>query len=250
MMVHQDGSTHQWVPGCTWDLIVTMDDATNEHYTMFFVEQEGTASSFRGIKQVIESHGLFCSFYSDRGSHYWHTPKAGGKVDKDNPTQFGRALNHLGIQMIAAYSPQARGRSERAFKTHQQRLPKELALAKISTMAEANDYLKHHYLPAFNQEFMRPAREKGTAFIPFCGGNLDDILCEQYERTVGNDNCVQFDGLCMQIPADRYRMHYVKVKVRVHRYPDNTLAVFHGPRKLADYDEKGRLMDSKACAVA
>ena len=127
MMIHQDGSTHQWVEGVYWDLIVTMDDATNEHYSMFFVEEEGTTSSFRGVKEVIDSKGLFCSFYSDRGSHYWYTPEAGGKVSKSQLTQFGRALNQLGINQIAAYSPEARGRSERAFRTHQGRLPKELA---------------------------------------------------------------------------------------------------------------------------
>ena len=128
MMIHQDGSTHEWVPDQQWDLIVTLDDATSEHYSMFFVEEEGTASSLRGVREVIEARGLFSSFYSDRGSHYWLTPEAGGKVDKDNPTQFGRAMKHLGIDMIAAYSPEARGRSERAFGTHQGRLPQELAL--------------------------------------------------------------------------------------------------------------------------
>ena len=129
MMIHQDGSTHEWVPEQMWDLIVTLDDATSEHYSMFFVEEEGTASSLRGVREVIEACGLFSSFYSDRGSHYWHTPEADGKVDKENPTQFGRALKQLGIEMIAAYSPEARGRSERAFGTHQGRLPQELALA-------------------------------------------------------------------------------------------------------------------------
>ena len=102
MMIHQDGSTHEWVPGQYWDLIVTMDDATNEHYPMRFVEEEGTQSSLLGIKDVLDKHGIFCSFYSDRGSHYWHTPEAGGKVDKNNPTQFGRALKQLGIEMVAA----------------------------------------------------------------------------------------------------------------------------------------------------
>lgn len=124
MMIHQDGSTHEWIPGHRWDLIVTMDDATSEHYSMFFVEEEGAMSSFQGVQEVIEKHGLFASFYSDRGSHYWHTPQAGGKVDKHNPTQFGRALRQLGIEMIAAYSPEARGRSERMFRTHQERLPR------------------------------------------------------------------------------------------------------------------------------
>ena len=248
MMIHQDASTHEWVTGKKWDLVVTMDDATNEHYDMFFVNQEGTASSFRGVKTVIESRGLFCSFYSDRGSHYWHTPKAGGKVDKQNPTQFGRALKQLGIQMISAYSPQARGRSERAFKTHQGRLPNELALLGITEMQEANKYLKERYRPDFNKEY--PAPEEGTAFVPFVGGELDDILCEQFERTVGNDNCVQFERLKLQIPADEYRMHYVKVRVRIHRYPNGKLAIFHGPRKLADYDAKGTLIELKNSVAA
>ena len=119
MMLHQDGSDHAWVDGARWDLIVTMDDATNEHYSMFFCEEEGTWSSFRGVRETIEAKGLFCSLYTDRGSHYWDTPAAGGKVDKDNPTQFGRAMARLGIEMIPAYSPEARGRSERAFGTHQ-----------------------------------------------------------------------------------------------------------------------------------
>ena len=188
MIIHQDGSTHEWVPGKKWDLITSMDDANNEHYAMFFVQEEGTASSFKGVKQAIEVQGLFCSFYSDRGSHYWHTPEAGGKGDKANLTQFGRAMQRLGIQMIAAYSPEARGRSERAFKTHQGRLPKELALHGITTMKAANEYIQQEYLPRFNVEFRRPSREKGSAFVPFCGSNLDDILCEKFERVVGNDN--------------------------------------------------------------
>ncbi|MDH5481158.1 MAG: ISNCY family transposase [Nitrosomonas sp.] len=140
MMIHQDGSTHEWVVNQKWDLIVTMDDATNEHYSMFFVAEEGTVSSFRGVQEVVEKRGLFSSFYSDRGSHYWHTPEAGGKVDKNNPTQFGQAMKRLGIEMIAAYSPQARGRSERMFRTHQERLPKEMALAGIIDMEAANQY--------------------------------------------------------------------------------------------------------------
>lgn len=245
MMIHQDGSTHEWVPDKKWDLIVTMDDATNEHYSMFFVDEEGTHSSLTGVKQVIQEHGLFCSFYSDRGSHYWHTPQAGGKVDKTNPTQFGRAMQHLSIEMIAAYSPQARGRSERAFHTHQSRLVKELALKEITTMEAANAYIKTVYLPAFNAEFIQPAPIPGNAFIPWIGGNLDDILCEQHSRTVGRDNCVSFERLTLQIPANNYRCNYIKAKVRVHRYLDGTLAIFHGPRKLATYDQQGELQTQK-----
>jgi hypothetical protein len=217
-----------------------MDDATNEHYSMFFVEEEGTASSFLGVRDVIEARGLFASFYSDRGSHYWHTPEAGGKVDKHNLTQFGLAMQRLGIEMIAAYSPQARGRSERMFRTHQARLPRELAAAGITSMAAANRYLASRYRPAFNTEFMQPAAEPGSAFVPWIGDGLNDVLCEQFERTVGNDNCVRFDNLLLQIPPDRHRCHYVKAKVRVRRYPDGHLAIFHGPRKLAAYDALGK----------
>ena len=245
MMIHQDGSTHEWVIGQKWDLIVTMDDATNEHYSMFFVDEEGTSSSFRGVHDVIASRGLFSSFYSDRGSHYWHTPEAGGKVDKNNLTQFGHAMKRLGIEMIAAYSPETRGRSERAFGTHQGRLPQELALAGITDMETANRYLQEVYRPAFNTEFSQSAPEEGSAFVPWIGGNLDDTLCEQYERTVSADNCVRFETLILQIPADRHRCHYIKVKVRVHRYVSGHLALFHGPRKLADYDEKGKVISQK-----
>ncbi len=250
MMLHQDGSTHEWVAGQQWDLIVTMDDATNEHYSMFFVPEEGTASSFQGVREVIVSRGLFSSLYTDRGSHYWHTPEAGGKVDKVNLTQFGRAMKHLGIELIPAYSPEARGRSERAFATHQGRLPQELAAAGIATLEAANRYLEEVYRPAFNAEFQQPAREEGSAFVPWIGGSLDDILCEQYERTVGHDNCVRFEGITLQIPPNRHRCHYVKAKVRVHCYPEGSLAVFHGPRKLANYDTEGRLKHDTIQAIA
>ena len=248
MMLHQDGSRHEWVSGKKWDLIVTMDDATNEHYSMFFVDEEGTASSFQGVRDVIVQKGLFSSLYTDRGSHYWFTPKEGGKVSKTQLTQFGRAMKHLGIQMIAAYSPEARGRSERAFQTHQDRLVKELALHGITNMNAANRYLAQTYLPAFNAEFMQPAPEEGSAFVPWTGENLDDILCQQDERTVSADNCVSFEGMKLQIPANQYRCHYVRVKVQVHRYPDGSLAIFHGPRKLADYDQRGKVKEVKKAA--
>lgn len=243
MMIHQDGSTHQWVPNVYWDLIVTMDDATNEHYSMRFVEQEGTESSLLGVKDVLESKGVFCSFYSDRGSHYWHTPEAGGKVDKTNPTQFGMALKRLGIEMIAAYSPEARGRSERAFGTHQGRLPKELVLKGITDIKQANDYLKHHYMPAFNKEFAHPAREQGSAFVALAGVNLDNYLCQRFERVVRRDNCVQFNNLNLQLPKDKHRYHYIKAKVTVLLHLDGLLSIFHGSRLLGRYSKEGQLLD-------
>ena len=238
MMLHQDGSSHQWVPGRWWDLIVTMDDATSDIHSAFFIEEEGTMSTFRGLSEVISVNGLFCALYADRGSHYWHTSEAGGKVDRDNPTQVGRALAQLGIELIAAYSPEARGRSERMFGTLQKRLPQELRLAGISTMEEANRFLRDTFLPEHNQRFAIAPEEPGSAFVPFAG-NLDDILCIQEERTVGNDNTVRYKGLVLQIPEDRHRHHYVKARVRVHQYPDGHLAVFHGPRCLAVYNADG-----------
>jgi len=239
MMVHQDASTHEWVPEQIWDLVVTLDDATSEHTSMFFCTEEGTDSSFHGIGQTIARKGLFCSLYTDRGSHYFHTPEAGGKVDKSNPTQVGRALKQLGIEHIAAYSPEARGRSERAFDTHQGRLPRELAKAGITDMDAANRYLEQVYMPNHNAEFALPATEPGSAYVPYIGAGLPEILCSQFERTVDNDNCVSYECLKLQIPRSSARVHYVKTRVRVHRYVDGTMALFHGPRRLADYDTQG-----------
>lgn len=250
MMVHQDASTHAWLAGHQWDLVVTMDDATGEHLSMFFCEEEGTASSLHGIGQTIARFGLFSSLYTDRGSHYFHTPEAGGKVDKTRLTQVGRALAQLGIEHIAAYSPEARGRSERAFGTHQERLPRELAKARITDMHCANRYLEQIYMPRHNKEFAVAPEQEGSAFVPTVGINLPDILSEHYERTVGNDNCVNFERLNLQIPADNARHHYVKLRVRVHRYVDGTLAVFHGPRKLAGYDAQGRMLQQPLKQVA
>ena len=241
MMVHQDASTHRWVPHEVWDLVVTMDDATGEHTSMFFCDQEGTASSFHGIGQTVARYGLFASLYTDRGSHYFTTPKAGEKVDKLNVTEVGRALKQLGIEHIAAYSPEARGRSERAFQTHQGRLPQELARAGVTDMGAANRYLEQCYRPAHNREFCVPSTLPGSAWVPFISGSLPDVLCEHHERSVGNDNCVSFEGMSLQIPADEYRYHYARTRVRVHRYVDGTLALLHGPRKLASYDAKGQL---------
>ena len=245
MMLHQDGSDHEWVLGKKWDLIVTMDDATNEHYSMFFVHEEGTGSSFQGVQDVILKKGLFSSLYTDRGSHYWFTPKEGGKVSKTQLTQFGRAMQQLDIEMIPAYSPEARGRSERMFRTHQGRLPKELAANNITSIDAANHYLRKVYQPAFNKEFKQKPLEEGSAFVPWVGTHIEDTLCEHHERTVSPDNCVSFEGIILQIPPDRYRCHYVRVRVKVHRYTDGSLAIFHGPRKLADYDENGKLKTKK-----
>jgi hypothetical protein len=229
--------------------VVTLDDATSAIYSAFLVEEEGTASSFRGLAEVIDKHGLFCELYTDRGSHYFHTPKAGEAVSKTVHTQVGRALAQLGIRHIAAYSPEARGRSERAFRTLQDRLPKELALAGIATIEAANRFITEHYLSEHNAAFAIAPEEAGSGFVPDVTGQARAILCTQEERRVGNDNTVKWRGLVLQIPPSPLRPHFVRATVRVHEYPDGRLAVFHGPHRLADYDPEGTPCDDTKLAA-
>lgn len=245
MMLHQDGSRHHWIPGFdrALDLIVTLDDATNEVYSAFLVEEEGTFSSFRGLAQVFATHGLPLSLYTDRGSHFFFTPNAGEKVDPRALTQVGRALAQLGIEHIAAYSPEARGRCERIFRTLQDRLPKELALAGIVDMEAANRFIADVFLPAYNARFAIVAAEPGSAFVPVGLTQWQDVLCVQEERVVANDNTVAFRRLRLQIPPSRLRPHFVRAKVRVHQYCDGTHAIFHGPQRLARYDANGDVIE-------
>lgn len=247
MLVFQDASTHAWLPeGPPLDLVATMDDATSRILSIFLVEEEGTASSFRGIKETIAAQGLFSSFYTDRGSHYFYTPKAGEKVDKERLTQVGRALRQLGIEHIPSYSPEGRGRMERLWSTLQSRLPPLLRQAGVGgDVAAANRWLKEVYMAQHNARFAVEAAEEGTAFLPFLG-DLDDILCVQEERVVGNDNTVRYDGRVLQIPEARHRRHFVKAKVRVREYADGSLALFHGPRKIAAYAADGALVAEAA----
>ena len=246
MMLFQDGSTHEWFAGKpALDLIVTMDDATSEIYSMFFVEQEGTASTFRGLRETIGVKGLFSSFYTDRGSHYFLTPKAGQKVSKTELTQVGRALAELGIRHIPSYSPQGRGRMERVWGTLQGRLPQVLRLEQIDTIEAANRFMAQTYMAAHNAQFAVASTEEGDAFVPFVG-DLAAILCAKHERKVGNDNCVRFGKLDLQIPEQRHRRHYVRVAVEVREHDDGSFAVFHGPRRLADFTPDGALIPEEA----
>ena len=251
MMLHQDASTHTWLPGDArnYDLVVTMEDATSALYSAFLVHQEGTASSLRGLCEVVAAHGLFCSLYTDRGSHYFFTPEAGGKVSKTVLTQVGRALKQLGIEHIAAYSPQARGRSERVFHTLQDRLPKEFKLAGIDTVDAANDWLRETFIAEHNERFAIAAEQEGSAFVMDATGAWREILCIQEDRTVGQDNTVKWESLSLQLPPSRLRPHFVKTTVRVHAYPDGGSAVFWGPHRLGDYDAKGSLVPLERIAA-
>ena len=249
MMLHQDGSRHVWLQGQpALDLIVTLDDATSEIYSAFLVEEEGTASTFQALHEVFTAQGLPSSLYTDRGSHYFTTPEAGGKVDRAHPTQVGRALAHLGVEHIAAYSPEARGRSERMFQTLQDRLVKELALSGITAVEAANRYLRESFLPAHNARFMVQPGGEGSAFVKAPGIDLAEILCIQEDREVGNDNCVTFNRLKLQIPESPIRAHFVKARVKVRRYPDGTHAIFHGPRCIGRYDQQGKTTIAKIAA--
>jgi hypothetical protein len=240
MMLHQDGSRHLWLEGqAALDLIVTMDDATSMIYSAFLVEEEGTASSFRGLLEAFVAHGLPCALYTDRGSHYFYTDKAGEAVDKNRLTQVGRALDHLGIEHIPAYSPEARGRSERMFGTLQDRLVKELAHAGIADIATANRWIREVYLPAHNARFAKPAAVSEKAFVAADAELLRETLCSEQQRVVGRDNTVAYEGLQLQLPQSPLRAHYVKARVKVREYPDGTLAILHGPRRLARYDRDG-----------
>jgi transposase len=242
MMLHQDGSRAAWLAGQpALDLIVTMDDATSEIYSAFLVEEEGTASTFRGLLEVFTAHGLPGSLYSDRGSHYFYTAEAGGKVDRQRLTQVGRALDRLGIEHIAAYSPEARGRSERMFGTLQDRLIKELAKAGLRDIDATNQWIKQVYLPIHNARFAQPAALAESGFVEVADAAvLAETLCLHEQRVVDRANTVSWGRLRLQLPQSPLRAHYVKARVRVHQYPDGTLGVFHGPRCIARFGADGR----------
>jgi hypothetical protein len=246
MMLHQDASRFAWLSGeVQHDLVVTMDDATSAIYSAFLVAEEGTASTLRGLGEVVERQGLFCELYTDRGSHYFYTPKAGEPVSRRVPTQVGRALAQLGIGHIAAYSPEARGRSERAFRTLQDRLPKEMRLAGITTVEAANVWLSEHYITMHNAAFAVTPEQAGTAFVPDRTGAWREALCIQDDRRVSNDNTIAWHRLRLQIPPGPIRSHYVRAMVRVHEYPNGTLAIFHGPHRLADYRADGTIIETR-----
>ena len=240
MLLHIDGSRHQWFQDERWfDLIVILDDATSEIYYAQLVEEESTVTVMAGLKEVVERKGVFCALYSDRGSHFWLTPKMGGKVDNHRRTQVGRALHELGVQMIAAYSPEARGRSERNFGTWQGRLPQELRLHEIRTLAAANQFLREHYVAQFNRRFQVAPAQSGNAFVPCRSRDLERIFSLQFARSVNRDNTVNFQNLSLQIERVRWRATLAGCTVMVHQHLDETLSLTHGPHLLGRYHSDG-----------
>jgi transposase len=245
MMLHIDGSTHEWIPGLPkWDLNVVMDDADGQILFARFVEEEGTLSTFEAIKHVIVRFGRFCELYHDRGSHFGRTAKAGEEIAEEQNGQVTRALKALGIRQIFGYSPQARGRSERAFGTIQGRLPQELRVAGIHTYEAANVYLEEHFVPDFNKRFTVVPEQAELAFTKHVGIPLNLLLSVQEERVVRNDNTVTFHGTVLQIPPSRNRPHFVRCPVTVHRFVDLTLGVSYQGQLLGSYSVQGEILSN------
>jgi hypothetical protein len=241
MLLHIDASQHQWFCDHRWyDLLVIMDDATSEIYYAQLVEEESTRTVLAGLREVIEQQGVFCSLYSDRASHFFHTPKADEPVDHTRLTQVGRALRELGIQMIPAYSPQARGRSERGFSTWQGRLPPELRLRKITTASAANQFLRNEYMKEFNRRFSVKAAERGTAFVPVRRQELDLVFSLQHERVVARDNTVSFANRSFQLERSKLRATLAGCRVTVHEHLDQTLSITFGPHRVGRYTADGQ----------
>lgn len=245
MMLHIDGSHHQWFGDERWhDLIVILDDATGEIYYAQLVEAESTTSIMTAIRQVIEKEGVFCSLYSDRASHFWLTPKAGEPVDKQTLTQVGRALRDLGVRMIPAYSPQARGRSERSFKTWQGRLPQELRLRGITDVEEANRFLRRSYVREFNRKFTVQALEHdASAFVPCTRTDLDRIFSIQTERMVNRDNTVQYNNVILQIDRQTWRRSMQGCRVTVYQHLNGVITIGFGPQEIGRYTSDGQALN-------
>src|SRR5499425_2961705 len=246
MLLHIDGSHHQWFQDERWyDLIVILDDATSQIYYAQLAEEESTLTVMAGLKEVIERKGVFCALYSDRGSHFWLTPKAGGKIDPHRLTQVGRALREVGVQMIPAYSPQARGRSERNFGTWQGRLPQELRLRKIGSVEAANRFLREDYIDEFNGHFQVPAAQRGSAFVRRSSKDLNLIFALQFQRTVNRDNTVSVQNLRLQIEPVRWRATLAGCSVTVHQHLDGSFTITHGPQHLGHYSAEGMPLDQE-----
>jgi hypothetical protein len=246
MLLHIDGSKHRWLQDDRWhDLIVILDDATSEIYYAQLVEEESTRTVMAALRQVIETKGLFCALYSDRGSHFFVNVKAGDKVDKSRPTQVGRAMKELGVQMIAAYSPQARGRSERSFGTWQGRLPQELRLAGIATVEAANRFLQEQYIAVFNKQFTIAAEQKGTAFRRTGRSDLDWIFTVQTERVVAKDNTVAIADRSWQIGKTRFRHTLAGSTVTIHEHLNGEVSIRFGPHVVGRFTAQGEEMEGK-----
>lgn len=243
MMLHLDGSKHRWLPGRGYqDLILMFDDADSEVYYAQLVPEESTATVMAAIREVLEQQGVFCSLYTDAASHFVRTPVAGCYPDREHRTQVARALERLGIELIVAHSPQARGRCERMFGTWQGRLPQELRLRGIRTLEAANRYLREEWIGFANRRFTVAAAQAGTAFTPTDGVDLEKIFSRQENRVVGADNTVRYRRRVLQIEPQKFRTSLAKCRVLVCEHLDGNLSLYYGLHRLGRYDRQGRLL--------
>lgn len=248
MMIHLDGSDHRWLGEShpKWDLLATLDDATNEVYDAFFVPEENTVSVLQILSTTIEKRGVFCSLYTDRARHFVVTDEAGQRPSKAIRTQCQRALDQLGIKLIAANSPQARGRGERLWRTFQGRLPQELRLNKIKNIIEANTYLRSVFIPDYNKRFNIESKEKGSAFVPLASlHNLNQIFSIQHERIVSSDNTISYKTKTFQLPESSLRYSFARCRVTIHEHLDGTYSVSFGPHSIAKYSSALELMENQ-----
>ncbi len=248
-LLHIDGSRHAWftlAPEERATLIAIPDDATNQVLYAQLWAGESTRAVMTALWEVFERYGLPMALYSDRAHWAFNTPTAKGPVDKTQLTQVGRALAQLGVEHIPAYSPQARGRSERLNRTFQDRLVNELRVAGITTIAAANTYLRETFLPQHNATFARPARDPASAWVPLGHADLDQMLCHQETRTVAGDNTVTLDRVVMQIRKQPGRRTCAGLEVLVRRHLDGRHTVWRGPQCWGVFDAMGRPLDAAA----
>jgi transposase len=237
MLLHLDASRHAWLPGTRMhDLVSVSDDATNTLYYARLVPEENTRTVLAALRHVVGTHGLFCALYTDRAGHFIHTPPAG---QVRHETQVGRALQQLGIELIAAHSPQARGRKERMYGTLQGRWPQELRLAGVTTVEAANAWLTTTGIARFNARFQVAPAQDGTAFVP-ATAPLDRVFAVQHERTVAADNTVVVGKKHFQLGASRLRCHFVRCRVLVHEQLDDTYSITYGPHVIGRFDANGQ----------
>jgi len=243
MLVHLDASTHEWIAGLPMqDLVIALDDADGRILYGLFFAQEGVASTFAALDGVLRRYGRFLELYTDRGSHFCRTAQADQGPAEEQNGQVTRALHALGIGQILARSPQARGRSERAFGTIQGRLPQELRVNQITDYQTANRYLQEVFIPDFNRRFTVKPAQLESAFVKLPGVELELMLSARHERVVRNDNTVSFHNLTLQLPPSRERIHFVRCPVTVHQFSDGQLGISYQGRLLARYDCGGELL--------
>ncbi len=237
-LLHIDGSPHAWLtrrPEERSVLIAVLDDATKRVLYGQLWPSETAHAIMTALREVITAHGLPMAVYTDRAHWAFHTPQAKGPVDKTQLTQVGRALDRLGIDHIPAYSPQARGRSERLNRTFQDRLVNELRVAKITTLVAANVYLRERFVPQYNEDFSCAPADPASAFVAIGREDLDQIFCHQEERVVGRDNTVSCDGHGFQLARQPGRRSCEGLRVTVRRHLTGEYSIWRGGRRLGHY---------------